>query len=112
MIVRALGSTDKHKGLTPGREYVVIGVDHTSYRIVDDDADPVLYEKEYFEVVEPSIPVSWVRQDYDDGQYFIDPPELSGRGFYEAWHDRDEKARSLFASSYSRIVAEAQAKRR
>lgn len=67
--------------------YPVIGISDDSYRIINDQDEPVLYPKEYFEVVDELIPPHWVRTDFEDGEYYIDPPEFSGVGFFEDYFD-------------------------
>lgn len=78
--------------LTPEMIYSVIGVDDECYRIIDDRFEPTLYRKELFDVLDPKYPEDWVRTEYADGEYHIDPPELSGIGFYEDYFDRVESA--------------------
>ena len=41
MIVVPLTKSHEFWSLTPGREYVVIGVDHASYRVIDDKGEPI-----------------------------------------------------------------------
>ena len=46
--------------LTVGNIYRVYGVSYDSFRIMDDFGEPVLYEKELFEVVDPVLPSDWI----------------------------------------------------
>jgi hypothetical protein len=85
-----------NQGLKPGKVYEVIGIDDEHYRIVDEGGEPILYPKYLFDVIDPTIPESWVRKDYPDDEYFIDPPELSHRGFYEDYFDRKPEATAIF----------------
>lgn len=82
----------RHTRLTPEKIYLVIGIDDESYRIVDDCFEPTLYRKELFDVLETGYPESWIKTEYEDGEYYIEPPELSGIGFYEDYFDGVESA--------------------
>lgn len=81
-----------HPYLTPNTIYTVIGIDDEFYRIVDDSFEPVLYPKEVFDVIDPNYPDSWVKTEYEDGEYYIEPPELSSSGFFEDYFDGVEQA--------------------
>lgn len=73
--------------LTPGKVYSVLGVSDEFFRFLNDDQRPFLYPKKFFIIVDPTIPDDWVKEEFDDGEYYIDPPLLSGRGFYEDYFD-------------------------
>jgi hypothetical protein len=77
--------------------YEVIGIDDDDYRIVGEEGMPYLYSKALFEIIDSSIPDSWIRHDYDDGGYYIDPPELSPANFsYEDFFDDKPEAIRTF----------------
>ena len=78
--------------LTKSGVYPVIGISDDSYRIINDLNEPVLYEKKNFDVVDDEIPQQWVRQDFADGEYYIDPPEFSEPGFFEDYFDGVQSA--------------------
>src|SRR5947209_3590867 len=82
--------------LTPGRKYVVIGVDHESYRIVDNKGEPILFPKKGFRILEDAIPEGWVWNRYGDDEYYADPPELAKPGFYEDFFDGKPEAVEQF----------------
>jgi len=82
--------------LSSNKIYFVVGLDDQNYRLIDDINEPILYRKELFEVIDESIPSNWVRVDYDDGEYYIDPPELSVTGFYEDYFDGNAVAIKKF----------------
>ena len=84
--------------LTPQKQYWVIGIDDENYRIVNDSYEPVLYPKVLFEVIDPSYPDSWIKEEFDDGEYFIDPPEFAENGFYEKLFDGDDESQKKYAS--------------
>lgn len=85
--------------LTPGKEYVVIGLDHDSYRVIDDIEEPILLPKIGFKVVDDTIPENWIWNRFSDDEYYADPPGLHERGFYEAYFDGKPEARKMFSEA-------------
>lgn len=73
--------------ITKGNIYPVLGIDAEFYRIIDDQKEPILYRKENFDIVDSAIPDHWVKIEYPDGDYYIDPLEFSEPGFYEDYFD-------------------------
>ena len=86
----------EHQHLEIDKLYDVIGIDDTYYRIINEAKEPILYPKALFEVIDSSIPNTWVRKDCGDDEYYIDPPEFSRRGFYEDYFDGKPEAIHLF----------------
>jgi len=82
--------------LTPNHIYDAIGIDSCNYRIIDDAGEPILYPKYLFIIIDDSIPDHWTVREYEDGEYYIDPPELSSIGFYERYFDNDAESISVF----------------
>lgn len=76
--------------------YEVIGINSDYYRIINEMGEPILYPTHLFEIVDSTIPESWVRKDYGPDEYYIDPPELSAPGFYEDYFDGDHEAKTIF----------------
>jgi hypothetical protein len=87
MKVAPLKADNEFWSLTPGKEYVVIGLDHESYRIVDDKGEPILFPKEGFKILDATIPEDWVWKKFSADEYYADPPELGRTGFYEDYFD-------------------------
>ncbi|AID58011.1 hypothetical protein Geob_3908 [Geotalea daltonii FRC-32] len=85
-----------NKNIKPNETYDVIGIDHDCFRIVDQVGDPILYPKYLFEIIDSSIPQSWIRKEYEADEYYIDPPEFSEPGFYEDLFDGDSKAIDIY----------------
>lgn len=83
--------------LTVGREYEVLGIECDSYRLLDDAGEPVLFDPQCFEVVEPQEPPFWVFQVGDEGERYAYPPGWGVPGFFEAWHNGDEVVQRVFA---------------
>lgn len=92
--------------LTKGREYFVVGLDNEHYRIVNDANEPILYPKECFIANEREVPKDWVKRDYPDGEYHIDPPECAYPGFYEEFFDGNNQIRQQFKDVLMRIKTE------
>lgn len=67
---------------SPGTDYFVIGIDTESFRIIDDNGEPILYPKPLFDVLDARLPAGLAFREYSDDQYFIDPVCV-GPGFYE-----------------------------
>ncbi len=72
-----------HTGISPGETYFVIGLNQNELRVVDNDGEPVLYPKELFDVVDPTLPAGWQFLAYPDGEYYLEPVATSSPGFYE-----------------------------
>lgn len=87
-----------HQNLKPNTIYSVIGIDNDNYRVIDEIGEPILYPKGLFDIVDSSIPESWIKNTFPDGDYYIDPPELSEAGFYEDLFDRKPEAIKIFRS--------------
>ena len=73
--------------LTIDRVYEVIGIEANSYRIINDDDSPCLYESSHFETVETSEPEFWVSEFGSDGERYAYPKEWNRLGFFEDFHD-------------------------
>lgn len=86
----------RHPHLTPNKIYSVIGIEFDCYRIVNDEIEPILYPKKLFEVVDFSYPSNWIRTEFDDGEYYIEPPEFSEVGFFEDYFEGNSEAISIY----------------
>lgn len=64
-------------------EYVVIGLDDTHFRIINDYGEPILYPKNIFVITDDERPDDWDRCDYEDGEYHVNPKPFAMAGFYE-----------------------------
>lgn len=92
--------------LTPNRIYLVVEIDDTYFRIINDNREPILHRKELFDIVDPDIPKDWVRKDFDDGGYRINPPRMGDRGFYEDYFDGATYAIEEFEKYRARLFLE------
>lgn len=93
----------QHIGI--GKTYLCVGIEYGGYRIVNDDGEPVLYSKKWFGKIE-HYPPNWVKTQYNDGQYYIYPPELQERYFFEKWFDRDPVILRRFGDYIDSIAPE------
>jgi hypothetical protein len=78
--------------LTPGKEYEVIGLDHESFRVLDDKGEPILFLKSLFSVIDDRIPEDWIWERYSSDEFYANPPELHEPGFYEDFFDGKKEA--------------------
>lgn len=72
--------------VTIGGVYEVIGIEADWYRILSDSGSPVLFDPEFFAVVERRRPAHWKTRVLDDAEYAY-APELGAPGFFEDYHD-------------------------
>jgi len=86
----------KHHSLTLGQRYPVIGIEADSYRIINNQGGPYLYEPGLFTVVDKSMPRDWVVEKGDEGEVYAYPREFHRPGFFEDYHDGESKAMSTF----------------
>lgn len=89
----------EHTTLTAGKRYEVLAIEADSYRILDDDDDPVLFDPSFFMIVDDSKPIFWTSETGEDGELYCSPPEWSRNCFFEKYHDRVESVRDQFWSN-------------
>ena len=90
--------------LTLNRKYPVVGLDDEHFRVINDNHEPILYPREIFEVADPLIPSNWRKNEFEEGAFYIDPPECSEPGFYEDYFDDDPKAIATFNSVFQDLI--------
>lgn len=88
---------DFRYSLTVGSEYEVLGIEGDSLRLLDDHGEPLLFDPECFEVIDPAEPSVWVEGFPEESERYCYPPEWSRPGFFEDWHDNVPVVRKLFA---------------
>lgn len=54
------------------------------YRLMDDETDPVLFDKYIFEIIEGSIPDDWESMYGDSGQRYCWPMSIGLHGWGES----------------------------
>ena len=113
MKVKANQNASESKWLTVGKEYVVIGLDDEHFRVIDDIAEPILFECSWFDIVDEHVPEDWVwRWYYVDGEeyFYADPFGLHLRGFYADYFDDKEYSVRRFQEYLDKIGVNIQAK--
>ncbi len=88
---------DFRHSLTVGGAYEVLGIEGDSLRLINDCGEPVLYDPECFEVIDPTEPEFWVEAFAEEAERYAYPPGWGVPGFFEAWHDDDMIVRRVFA---------------
>ena len=73
--------------LSPHLFYRVLEVTPSDYRLLDDDVDPVLYEKNLFQVVDPAVPEDWVTKEYGESKERYAQSSQLDRYIWEDYHD-------------------------
>lgn len=96
MILKLRRKYKKYPDLTPGQEYVVIGVEADDFRLLNDQGRPYLYPSRLFKVVDPRQPEDWATEFGEDGERYAYPPSLNSCGFFEDFFDGEEKTVSTF----------------
>jgi hypothetical protein len=82
--------------LIVGNSYLLVGIEYDDeYRIVNEDQEPILYPKSWFEQID-IYPKDWIKTEYSDGQFFIYPLGFSERCFFAKWFDKDPIALRIF----------------
>ena len=78
----------KQHALIVGKEYEVLEISDSTFRLLNERKEPALFEKNLFEITDPAISKNWIKQEYKDGEYYITPPEfLTHRYFFEEYFD-------------------------
>lgn len=96
MIVKLKKKTARHRDITVGQPYVVIGIEADHLRILNDAGRPFLYPPEVFSLIDPKEPVDWITEIGDDGERYSYPPPLNKAGFFEDFFDQKSKAVATF----------------
>ncbi len=96
MIVRLQRKNTRYPDLTPGQDYVVIGIEADDLRILSDQGRPYLYPHQLFDIVDPREPDDWVTEFGDADERYAYPPPLNGCGFFEDFFDTKKKAVATF----------------
>ncbi len=94
----ATDGRDFRHSLTLGGEYEVLGIECDALRLLTDTGEPVLFDADCFEVTDPAVPPFWVSLVGDEGERYAYPPGWGVPGFFEAWHDRVDVVREVFAA--------------
>ena len=89
-----------------GKEYIVLGIEAGSYRIINEIGEPCLYGPEGFEVTDESKPSFWVCEVGKDDEKYCYPKEWNGIGFFEDYFNGVVEAKSTFNRVLKQIYAQ------
>ncbi len=96
MIVKLRRKHSRYRDLTPGQEYVVIGIEAGDLRLLNDAGRPYLYSSHLFRLVDPREPSDWIIEDGKDGERYAYPPSLNRPGFFEDFFEAKPRAVATF----------------
>ena len=96
MIVRHTKPGPDTHGLTPGRDYAVIGIEADDYRLLNDLGEPTLFPPNAFDIIDSREPADWISELGDDGERYAYPVPLNRVGFFEDYFDHDPAAIATF----------------
>lgn len=74
MIVELRERDPRYPDLTPGRPYVVLGIEADDLRILNDQGWPYLYPHEIFSIIDAREPEDWVNEHGEDNERYSYPP--------------------------------------
>ncbi len=87
---------EQYEDLTPGNVYRVIEWIIDSFRVMDDQGEPILYASSLFTIVDDRWPDDWVAAYGEDGERYVSPAAFSEPGFFERYFDGEKEAISIF----------------
>lgn len=96
MIVKLRRKSSRYPDLTPGQQYLVIGIEADDFRILNDKGRPYLYPRNLFKLVDPHEPADWLTEFGEDGERYAYPPPLNHSGFFEDFFDGKPAAVATF----------------
>jgi hypothetical protein len=96
MIVKLRRKNRRYPDLTPGQQYVVIGIEADDFRILNDKGRPYLYPRGLFEIVDSQEPGDWLTEYGEDRERYAYPPLLNQCGFFEDFFDGKPEAVATF----------------
>ncbi|MDF7802193.1 hypothetical protein P4C99_22165 [Pontiellaceae bacterium B1224] len=94
---------DGSQYLTIGKEYVVLGIEADSFRILDDSNEPYLYDPNSFIITNSKEPTFWVSAIGDEGERYSYPKEWNQPGFFEDYFDEIEGIRNQFWKLHNKL---------
>jgi uncharacterized protein DUF6881 len=101
------GWSKTYAELTVGNVYRVLGISPEHFRIICDSGEPILYYRNAFEIVDAQVPASWIVTHGDEGEMYMDPPELNDPPFlFERFFDYDMHARRKLHGYAYRVCRE------
>ena len=78
--------------------------DSAGYRIESEDSSqPVVFETSYFDIVETSIPGSWIVLGVAGATIELGPPCFGQKDFWERFFDREPEALEMYESERKKM---------
>ena len=96
MIVELRRRDRRHPDLSPGRPYVVIGIEANDFRLLNDQGRPFLYPARLFRIIDRREPDNWVSDVGEEGERYAYPAPLNGVGFFEDFFEGHKRAVRTF----------------
>jgi hypothetical protein len=96
MIVKLRRKNRRYPDLTPGQQYVVIGIEADDFRILNDKGRPYLYPRDLFKIADSQEPTDWLTEYGEDRERYAYPPLLNQCGFFEDFFDGKPDAVATF----------------
>jgi len=87
---------NKENYIISGKEYIVLGIEADSYRIMNEIGEPCLYGPDGFEITDESQPSFWVCGVGEDDEKYCYPKEWSGVGFFEDYFNNVAEVQLTF----------------
>jgi len=112
MIVKLKARNTRYRDLTPGQQYVVIGIEADDLRLLNDIGRPYLYPHRLFRMVDPRKPRDWITEHGEDGECYAYPRPLNKPGFFEDFFDHKRRAVATFWQVVNQRLAAAKANRK
>lgn len=108
MTTRFIGSNGEnwlHQNCIYAVQSIYIDPDEgCKYRILGEELNtPALFSAADFEIIDASLPPSWVVFELGNGSFVIGPAAWTATGFWERYFDGDQEARQEFETYRSRI---------
>lgn len=88
--------------LSQEKEYFVLEISNSYFRVINDYGEPVLYGRKYFDIIDDFVPDDWVKETSGGGAYNIAPKLFRKPGFYEDLFD----GKSDVVGQYRKYVIE------
>jgi hypothetical protein len=108
MMVKLKRETARHRELSFGQPYFVIGIEADELRILNDAGRPFLYQPDLFSLIDPKESADWVTEFGDDGERYSYPVALNKSGFFEDFFDEKAKAVTTFWRVVNQLLAGSQ----
>jgi hypothetical protein len=105
MTVKLRGKHSRYPDLTAGQPYLVIGVEASELRLLNDSGRPYLYPPRLFKIVDASEPSDWITEYGPEGERYAYPAALSAPGFFEDFFDERPKAVRTFWRAVNRSLS-------